>query len=330
MTREAKIGMLTGLGVIVLIGVLLSEYLGDKNTAPATAAGATGQMAPLPVGSDYRHQLMSPIGVPTPAGGGQRTQLAGGGEVVSTIATSNSGGLPPAMLAVDTTISGPRMSDPVSPVAAGPSLMDPRSDGGPPILTLSDTVQVKATDASVRGASAVPVTTYTIVAGDTLAKIARKYYTSAKPADVQRIVAANPAILKDATTMLVVGKKLVIPDVPAPTPAPVAVAPVAPPAPKTDPGVIPLPGGTGTDLAARGVIQPPTTIAQVTAPKADAPKAEAPKPATYVVQSGDTLEKIARKIAPTKIPDTVQKLTSLNAIKDPTRLQVGQTLKLPA
>ena len=29
MTREAKIGMLTGLGVIVLIGVLLSEYLGE-------------------------------------------------------------------------------------------------------------------------------------------------------------------------------------------------------------------------------------------------------------------------------------------------------------
>ena len=33
MTREAKIGMLTGLGVIVLIGVLLSEYLGGDRTA---------------------------------------------------------------------------------------------------------------------------------------------------------------------------------------------------------------------------------------------------------------------------------------------------------
>jgi LysM repeat protein len=48
------------------------------------------------------------------------------------------------------------------------------------------------------------------------------------------------------------------------------------------------------------------------------------------VQSGDTLEKIARKFAPTKVPETVQKMISLNTIKNPKGLQVGQTLKLPA
>ena len=38
MTREAKIGLLTGLAVIVLIGILLSEYLGG----PAAGAGPGG------------------------------------------------------------------------------------------------------------------------------------------------------------------------------------------------------------------------------------------------------------------------------------------------
>jgi nucleoid-associated protein YgaU len=42
------------------------------------------------------------------------------------------------------------------------------------------------------------------------------------------------------------------------------------------------------------------------------------------------LEKIAKKIAPSKVPETVSKLTVLNGIKDPKSLQVGQVLKVPA
>ena len=52
MTREAKIGMLTGLGVIVLIGVLLSEYLGGGSHT--TGMTATGRMAALPERSGDR------------------------------------------------------------------------------------------------------------------------------------------------------------------------------------------------------------------------------------------------------------------------------------
>ena len=54
MTREAKIGLLTGLGVIVLIGVLLSEYLGGPT---AGAPGASNRMAPLPVSAAYRERV---------------------------------------------------------------------------------------------------------------------------------------------------------------------------------------------------------------------------------------------------------------------------------
>ena len=65
MTREAKIGMLTGLGVIILIGVLLSNYLGNGN---GMLAGTT-RMAPLPAGASYREQVMHPMGVPAAAVG---------------------------------------------------------------------------------------------------------------------------------------------------------------------------------------------------------------------------------------------------------------------
>src|SRR4051812_595630 len=97
MTREAKIGMLTGLGVIVLIGGLLSEDLGDSaggkgggggagagsgvlvgetggagggggggggGAGSVSSGGATGRMAELPAGSAYRRDVMEPVSVP--------------------------------------------------------------------------------------------------------------------------------------------------------------------------------------------------------------------------------------------------------------------------
>jgi LysM repeat protein len=355
MTREAKIGMLTGLGVIVLIGVLLSEYLGERNTGPAVAAGATGNMAPLPVGAAYREQVLAPVAVPalTPAGGGERTRLAGGGELASGIRTGDSN-VPPSLIAAETTPPGPSVSGPVAPIAAGPAQMDGRAEGGPPLITLSETVPVRTTTGGQTPgttATAAPAsTTYTIVAGDTLAKIAKKFYNSSKSADVQRIVAANPKMLKDASTMLVVDKKLVIPNVPAPAKPAAAVVPGAavakPPVAAAsgtsaaslaagDSGMVYLPSGAVTT-------QVPTVIGP---PKKDVPVAKdgvttkdttvakdvttAKKPGTYVVQTGDTLEKIARKMAPTKTTQTVQKLISLNGLQDPDSLKVGQTLKLP-
>ena len=50
---------------------------------------------------------------------------------------------------------------------------------------------------------------------------------------------------------------------------------------------------------------------------------------TYVVQAGDTLEKIAKKLSPTKTTDMVQKLMTLNGIKDAKSLLAGATIKLP-
>lgn len=62
-----------------------------------------------------------------------------------------------------------------------------------------------------------------------------------------------------------------------------------------------------------------------TVPAAETAPAETPNPeATYVVQAGDTLEAIGRRL---NIP--WQRIAQLNDIKDPTRLQIGQVLDIP-
>ena len=182
------------------------------------------------------------------------------------------------------------------------------------------------------------VMTHTIVAGDNLAKIAKQYYGSAKNSDIQKIVAANPGTLKDANTILVVTKKLVIPGVAAAARPPVATV--------ATPGqvrALAKPAGNSVDGVM--VYLPSTSMKESTppaiggpiAPKTDANKKDAPKAdnkdtgkKTYVVQSGDTLEKIARKLAPSKSSEMVQKLIALNGIKDPSKLQAGSPLKVPA
>lgn len=62
-----------------------------------------------------------------------------------------------------------------------------------------------------------------------------------------------------------------------------------------------------------------------TVPAAETAPADASNPgATYVVQAGDTLEAIGRRL---NIP--WQRIAQLNDIKDPTRLQIGQVLDIP-
>src|SRR4051794_36145694 len=133
MTREAKIGMLTGLGVIVLIGVLLSEYLGDSaggkgGAGSVSSGGATGRMAELPVGSAYRRDVMEPVNVPVMIRDTTGdAHLAGtGGELSSPIVTGL-GVIPPAAFAVDpqrNSQTGPTVGRPVSPVVVGPAPME--------------------------------------------------------------------------------------------------------------------------------------------------------------------------------------------------------------
>ena len=155
---------------------------------------------------------------------------------------------------------------------------------------------------------------YVIAPGDTLGKIATKFYKTSKGEAVERIVAANPKVLKDSKAMLIAGKKLIIPTVAAAAKvAPPTASVVTAPAKRPSAVVIHAPGGAKTP----------------TAPEvSDAPKKAAAS--VYVVQAGDTLEKIAKRVSPTGVTAMVKKIEALNGISDPTALQVGQKLKLPA
>ena len=324
MTREAKIGMLTGLGVILLIGVLLSNYLGT-----GSGPGPAARMASLPIGGGYRQQMMQPVVAPgmlpvAPSNGsGAAVTFAmdneTGSAMVPTAYASNTAESVPA--------SGPTMSRAVTPIAAGPAPVGEPAAGSLPTIALVD-VHVPA--ATLAGADAVPKavkaatanTTYLIASGDTLMKIARKFYGSeATTSDVQRIVAANPSALKDANTMLVIGKKLVIANVPVAS-VPNASKRTQPEiASKPDaPAMISLPGSP--DAKAKGMLgATPTAL--------NAKKESAPK--TYVVQAGDTLEKIARKFAPSNSTQLVVKLKrASNGIKGSRqRCRSGRPLKVP-
>jgi nucleoid-associated protein YgaU len=346
MTREAKIGMLTGLGVIVLIGVLLSEYLGGGSHGAGMSP--TGRMAALPMGAAYRQEVMQPVGVPaianTDPGATVGNQTTVGG-------SSNMPAAPVAYASTDATgaprmdapaTNGPAMNQPVAPVPAGNIQMDTPTAGlqqsvptmqmpengvqavyvagqpapagpsptarTPVTLTLDGTV-APAAPAKVEGQE------YVIAAGDNLAKIAKKFYKSAKNSDVERIVAANPAMLKNDKSMLIAGKKLIIPNAPqAIAAAQPAAAPAAPS--KKAHTVIREPGTSGDTSASAGAT-----------PLAPTKKAVAK---VYVVQANDTLEKIAKKIAPSNVNATVKKIMAANGIKDAKSLQVGMKLTLPA
>ena len=316
MTREAKIGMLTGLAVIILIGVLLSSYLGDGKGAML----ANSRMSSLPVGEEYRQQAMHPVGVPAMAASGNRVRHADGTEVYLPIDTSQ---VPaPMMAAADVLPTGPVVGPAVSAVPAGPTHAARDAGGGPPTFELVDPstlYEAKLRESSRPDVPADPtVVTYTIMPGDNLAKIAKKFYNSSKNSDVARIVKANPAVLKDASTTLMVGRTLTIP----------GIAPVAAPMPsvnivRSDTVVVYRPG----DLPVAGPDQPrkiePPSMGASTPPNAS----QGAK--TYVVQPGDTLEKIARKLAPAKSSEMVKKLISLNGIRNPDALPAGARLKIP-
>lgn len=146
---------------------------------------------------------------------------------------------------------------------------------------------------------AVAGQTYEVVAGDTLNKIATRYGIS-----IEAIEQANGMSREDTIR---VGQKLIIPgheagpavarNIPAP-------APVQPVQPKK--------------------VQPPAVPAQ-SAPPTTASGNDLPADGTYIVAKGDNPYSIAKKF---KVSYT--ELLKINNIEDPTKLQIGQKLKLPA
>lgn len=157
-------------------------------------------------------------------------------------------------------------------------------------------------------APADDATLYTIAAGDSLYKIAKKFYNNGE--EWRRIAEANK-LAEDST--LKVGSKIKIPA-----------------APKVVGGGAGLPTTNSPDPMKKNDAKPAV-------PSKDAPKTKTAKPSdtrlasadTYVIQTGDTLGDIAkRKLGSTK---RAQEIIALNpdALSDPDTLVVGAAIRLP-
>lgn len=162
----------------------------------------------------------------------------------------------------------------------------------------------KATEAAApapaAAAAEVPVQTYTVVAGDTLRKIAAKFGTS--------IHALEKANNLSATSIIRTGQVLVIGKGTA-----AAAAPAAAPQ---------------TAQATPSVVARPTPVQPAAKPAQPESKPVAKEPSasgqTYVVAKGDNPYSIARKFNVTQ-----DALMKANKIDDPRKLQIGQKLVIP-
>ena len=153
-------------------------------------------------------------------------------------------------------------------------------------------------------ATEIAAQTYTVVAGDTLHKIASKFKTSVEALEKANNLTAASIIRTGQ--VLVVGKASA-----AAAPAPAASNP------------------------APSVVAKPSPQQPVAAPIASTPKAAAPEPKpvakepaasgqTYVVAKGDNPYSIAKKFKVTQ-----DALMKANKIDDPRKLQIGQKLVIP-
>lgn len=314
MNRESKIGMLVGLAVIVVIGVLLSQYFERGSSAERPALMAD-------VKEGYRQSTQEAVGVPVLAGATGGTGMEGPGGRILALKDSAS---PLPAFATDSghgngagVGGGPVIGNPVAAIPAG-NIPEALPAGGQTSLARGDagmsgmqpTAYVAGDPTKVVKSATPTGKEYVIVKGDGLMTIAKKHYHSVKPADMARIIAANPKELKDDKSPLIVGHKLLIPDLPKPEVKEVMTVKLV-----AGGAVIGLPGSD--TKAGKTVSNEPVKI-------------EAPRPTTYTVEKGDSLEKIAGKLLGSRTKAPQLKIATLNKLKEPYSLQSGQVLKIPA
>jgi len=171
---------------------------------------------------------------------------------------------------------------------------------------------------------------HVVAAGDTLSKIASKYRSS-----VEAITAANGI---SAASLLRIGQEIVIPppgnrplmeaaERKKPTLATVVASArtVEAPRPEAKKSAPPPALSQSAAIAAAHPATPPAvqdSKAKLT--QAAPAKSVPPEDGVYVVQKGDNPYSIARRYGV-----SYKKLLEINGIEDPTRVQIGQKLKLP-
>lgn len=166
-------------------------------------------------------------------------------------------------------------------------------------------------DRVVAATSAAVIGEHTVVAGDTLTRIARRYYHTDDPAVVRAIFDANRDKLK-SPDRIVTNRRLVLPRIEGHDSGPVAV-PVAAPLHQSS-----------TD---HGRTKGPPAPIEHRPPQ----RSQSSKGRYYVIRPGDTLGRIAESRYGTARPEVLRKIQAANprAIVDLDRVITGRRIVLP-
>jgi nucleoid-associated protein YgaU len=309
MNRETKIGLLTGLALIILAGALLSNYLSRPRQDQGSAM-LNNMDQQLRQGLDD-----SDVVPPAPDTSGQNILPGDTG--------TNSAAPIPAN--PNTTAQNSSQSSAAS--------LTPASTGAGPIMPNANNQHQTMAAAPVNFPLNVPQTTmvaddggsllnnviepqsntpaqnvYSVVAGDTLSRIARKFYHNNSTAAMDRIIRANPGKLTSLESTLHIAETLVIPSVAAPQGGNLAVQ--------------------NSSLQADSISIPDGDEAANHSP---ASANETPTNVTmYQVKHGDTLSSIARRFLGSASKANIKLIVQLNHIHDASSLMIGQTLQIPS
>jgi nucleoid-associated protein YgaU len=323
MTNERPIGLIVGLLLIIGFGLILSMLMGTEDKLPPASAATeenpdayasahaiddSARFTPVLDGADLSTAV---AGVGSPGGNSMvESRMAGpnlderdgviesewrpGTSVLAATGTPD-GGVPvrPADAGHTTIYIGPGGISRTPPSAS-------RLDGAPE---------------AARGQ------TYVVQAGDNLTRIARKIYGAGKDRQYKRIFEANRGAMRSESD-LSIGQELIIPPLPAPAAASSA----------------PLDGPSGrladapADRAGQGRYVT-ATMDDLSGTLARMGGRAAPPAAgrSYVVQRGDRLITIARRMMHDDSAAAVRKLYEANrgVLDSPDRLKIGVELKLP-
>ena len=306
MARDTKVGMLLGLGVILLVGIFVSDHLRPQAPPPGAAAGFAGAAmdrgrplppapaSPSPEAATPRSTGSGPAGADVgfiPLGAPRAGGADGGGVAADTAAFP----APPFALRTE--------DAPAAAPTAEPLLIQRDADA---FRVADPALGRRGTERSLR-----------VRTGDTLAQLAFELYGATGYAEA--LAAANPQAV-DTSGRPVPGAVLIVPDHAGLVGGGRAAAPPAP-APPGPPDPAPW--------AAAAPIELPPPAPELRAPPAAAP-APAPAYAEVTVAAGDSLSRLAARYLGGA--DRYLELYELNRdrLADPDDVRIGMTLRVPA
>ena len=295
MNRETKFGLITGLLLIVAIGMLISRYLSSR-AAPAIQTPSLQSL-----GGSFRRQMISPAGtavIPSALGSGRKSQ---------------SPGTPSSALAEQLPTTPPQPDGSIFAATQPSAIASPLGQASASLSPVRSPVSLMTNVSQpIPRRDQKTSTQYTVKSGDTLWHIARQFYHQAGPAQLARIVRANPGKLSSAKSMLRIGETLVIPA--GSSSGQVHLTQMA----AISMGSVPVPSLSENSSGLSNLSSPPAGhrgSAHISA-------------VTYKVRAGDTLYSIARRIFGVASATTIKQMMRENHIHNAHDLRVGMILRV--